>query len=114
VRHDQDPDSSRGRSDHQRRGCGRPATGVSARRRSGRRHHRRPGRRRHHRLGRPWPLLRLRPRLLLRPWTGLLPQWALLLEPPAILGRLGLARAARAGLRLSALNQRKNNRKTRN
>ena len=64
-------------------------------------HHRRPGRRRPHRRGRRQRLLRLRvrPRLLLRAATGLLRR-RLLHHPPAILGRLGLALSARAGLRL--------------
>jgi len=85
------------------------ATGRGARRTHCRRHHRRRGRRRSDRRGRQWPLLRLRTRLrtLLRlrarllPQTGVLRRIALLLEPPAILGRLALACAARAGLRLN-------------
>src|SRR5450631_2633631 len=100
---DQDPDSSRGRRDHSRRGRGNPAAGGSPRRAYSGRHHRWSGRRRHHRRGRQRPLLRLRPRLLLRAPSGLL-RWALLLDPqpPAGLGRLGLALPARTGLQLGS------------
>src|SRR5664279_23858 len=100
---DQDPDSSRGRRDHSRRGRGNPAAGGSPRRAYSGRHHRRSGRRRHHRRGRQRPLLRLRPRLLLRSPAGLLRRWTLLLDPPAGLGRLGLAPPARTGLLLGGL-----------
>ena len=73
---------------------------AAARWRDRRRHHRRTGRRRHHRSAAAQRAL-LRPTaraitLTLRP--GLLRR--LLLDPPAGLGRLGLARSTRAGLRL--------------